>query len=109
MKVVRVHATGDAGALRLEEADVPRPGPGQALLRLEAVGLNYVEIYHRTGLYKLPLPFTPGSEAAGTVEAVGRASPRSGRATGSARRACLAPMPSTRWFRRTAWFRYPTG
>ena len=71
MKVVRVHATGDAGALRLEEADVPRPGPGQALLRLEAVGVNYVEIYHRTGLYKLPLPFTPGSEAAGTVEAVG--------------------------------------
>ena len=50
---------------------MPRPGPGQALLRIEAVGLNFVEIYQRTGLYRLPLPFTAGSEAAGTVEAVG--------------------------------------
>jgi NADPH2:quinone reductase len=57
--------------LSLETAEVPRPGPGEALLRIEAIGLNFVEIYHRTGLYKAPLPFTLGSEAAGTVEAVG--------------------------------------
>jgi len=71
VKVVRVHQPGDAGVLRLEEAEIPRPGPGQALLRIEAIGVNFVEIYQRTGLYKVPLPFTPGSEAAGTVEAVG--------------------------------------
>ena len=71
MKLVRVHAHGGAEVLQVEEAEVPHAGPGQALLRIEAVGVNFIEIYHRTGLYKLPLPFTPGTEAAGTVEAVG--------------------------------------
>ena len=71
MTVVRVHAPGDAGVLRVEEAEVPRPGPGQALVRVEAVGLNFIEIYQRKGLYKVATPYTPGSEAAGTVEAVG--------------------------------------
>ena len=71
MKVVRVHQTGDAGVLRVEEAEIPRPGPGQALLRIEAIGVNFVEIYQRTGLYKVPVPFTLGSEAAGTIDAVG--------------------------------------
>jgi NADPH2:quinone reductase len=51
--------------------DVPTPSPGQALIRMEAVGVNFIEIYHRTGLYKVQLPFTPGTEGAGTVEAVG--------------------------------------
>ena len=71
MRAIRIHATGDAGVLRPEEAEGPRPGPGQALLRIEAAGVNFVEIYQRTGLYKVSLPFTPGTEAAGTVEAVG--------------------------------------
>jgi NADPH2:quinone reductase len=71
VKLVRVHAHGGAEALQVEEAEVPQAGPGQALLRIEAVGVNFIEIYHRTGLYKLPVPFTPGTEAAGTVEAVG--------------------------------------
>lgn len=71
MKAIRIHAPGDAGVLSWEDVDVPRPAPGQALLRIEAVGVNFVEIYQRTGLYQVPLPFTPGSEAAGTVEAVG--------------------------------------
>ena len=71
MKLVRIHDHGDAGVLSLETAEVPRPGPGEALLRIEAIGLNFIEVYHRTGLYKVPLPFTLGSEAAGTVEAVG--------------------------------------
>jgi NADPH:quinone reductase len=71
VKVIRVHTFGDPDALRAEEAEVPRPGPGQALVRIEASGVNFVEIYQRTGQYKASLPFTPGAEAAGTVEAVG--------------------------------------
>jgi NADPH:quinone reductase len=71
VRLVRVHAHGGAEVLQVEEAEVPHAGPGQALLRIEAVGVNFIEIYHRTGLYKLPVPFTPGTEAAGTVEAVG--------------------------------------
>jgi NADPH:quinone reductase len=71
VKVTRVHALGGPEVLQVEEAEVPHPGPGQALLRIEAVGVNFVEIYHRTGLYKVPVPFTLGAEAAGTVEAVG--------------------------------------
>ena len=71
MKLVRVHAHGGAEVLLVEEAEVPSAGPGQALLRIEAVGVNFIEVYHRTGLYKMPLPFTLGTEAAGTVEAVG--------------------------------------
>lgn len=71
MKAIRIHAHGDADALAHEDAEVPRPAAGQALLRIEAAGVNFLEIYHRTGLYPVPLPFTLGSEAAGTVEAVG--------------------------------------
>ncbi|HEX8693697.1 MAG TPA: quinone oxidoreductase [Longimicrobium sp.] len=71
MKAIRVHETGDAGVLRLEEVPDPRPGPGQALVRVEAAGLNFIEVYQRRGLYPMPLPYTPGSEGAGTVAAVG--------------------------------------
>jgi NADPH2:quinone reductase len=71
VKTIRINALGEPDVLRLEEATVPTPGPGQALLRIEAVGVNFIEIYQRTGLYPRPLPFTPGTEAAGTVEAVG--------------------------------------
>lgn len=71
MKAIRIHETGDAGVLRLEEIPVPTAGPGQVLLRVEAAGVNFIEIYQRTGLYKTALPATPGTEAAGTVEAIG--------------------------------------
>ena len=71
MKVIRVHTHGGPEVLQVEEAEVPQPGPGQALLRIEAVGVNFVETYHRTGLYKMSVPFILGAEAAGTVEAVG--------------------------------------
>jgi NADPH2:quinone reductase len=71
VKVIRVSAHGGPEVLQVEEADIPHAGPGQALLRIEAVGVNFVEVYHRTGLYKMSVPFTLGSEAAGTVEAVG--------------------------------------
>jgi NADPH:quinone reductase len=71
MKIIRVHAYGGPEVLRVEEAEVPEPGSGQALVRIEAVGVNFMEIYQRTGHYKVAPPFTPGTEAAGTVEAVG--------------------------------------
>lgn len=71
MKAIRVHEIGGPENLRYEEVATPSPGPGQALVRVQAVGLNFIDVYHRTGLYKLPLPFTPGMEAAGVVDAVG--------------------------------------
>jgi NADPH:quinone reductase len=71
MQAIRVSTTGGPDVLRLETVDRPAPGPGEALVRLEAIGVNFIDVYHRTGLYKMPLPFTPGSEGAGVIEAVG--------------------------------------
>jgi NADPH2:quinone reductase len=71
MKAIRVHATGGPDVLRLDDVPEPEPGPGEALVRMEATGVNFIEIYQRRGQYVLPLPFTPGSEGAGTVVAVG--------------------------------------
>lgn len=71
MRAVRIHTTGGADALRVEDVPVPRPGPGQALVRVEAAGVNFIDVYKRTGLYPVPLPATLGEEGAGTVEAVG--------------------------------------
>jgi len=70
MKAVRLYETGDVGVLRYEDAPVPTPGPGQALVRLRASGVNFVDIYQRTGLNPLPLPAVLGGEGAGVVEAV---------------------------------------
>ena len=71
MKAIRVHELGGPEVMRLEELADPAPGPGEALVRVEAAGVNYIDTYHRTGLYPKELPFTPGLEGAGTVEAVG--------------------------------------
>jgi NADPH2:quinone reductase len=71
MRAVRVHEYGGPEAMRVETVEVPRPGPGEALVRLEAAGVNFIDVYKRTGLYKVPLPSTPGEEGAGTVAAVG--------------------------------------
>lgn len=69
---IRIHQTGGPEQMRWEEVTVATPGPGQALLRQTAVGLNYIDVYHRTGLYPVPsLPSVLGLEAAGVVEAVG--------------------------------------
>jgi len=68
---IRAHETGGPDVLKWEEVEVGDPGPGQVKLRQEAVGLNYVDVYHRTGLYPQPLPFIPGVEGAGLVEALG--------------------------------------
>lgn len=72
MKAVRVHSPGGPEVLQFEDIPDPVPAEGQAVVRIEAVGVNFIDVYHRTGLYKVPsLPFTLGQEAAGTVEAVG--------------------------------------
>ena len=71
MHAIRVHKTGGPEALAYESVDSLAPAANEALVRIEAAGLNYIDIYHRTGLYDMPLPFTPGLEAAGVVEAVG--------------------------------------
>ena len=71
VKAIRIHAFGGPEVMRWEDVDPGRPGPGQALVRQRAIGFNFIDTYHRTGLYPNPLPFTPGSEGAGEVLAVG--------------------------------------
>jgi len=68
---IRINETGGPEVLRWEEVDVGEPGAGQVRLRQEAAGLNYIDVYHRVGLYPQPLPFTPGVEGAGVIEAAG--------------------------------------
>ena len=68
---MRIHDTGGPEVLKWEEIDVPAPGPGEARVRQTAVGLNFIDVYHRTGLYPLELPSTIGMEGAGVVEEVG--------------------------------------
>lgn len=71
MKAIRVHATGGPEVLRVEDIPTPTPQPGEVLIRVEAAGVNFIDIYQRSGAYKLATPFTPGQEAAGTVATVG--------------------------------------
>jgi NADPH2:quinone reductase len=71
MQAIRLHQPGAADEMRVEQVPVPQPGPGQALVRLEAAGVNFIDVYKRTGLYTVPLPATLGEEGAGTVVAVG--------------------------------------
>lgn len=68
---IRFSATGSPDVLRLESVDIPAPGVGEVLLRHTAVGVNFIDTYHRSGLYPLPLPSGLGMEAAGVVEAIG--------------------------------------
>ncbi|MDH4381067.1 MAG: quinone oxidoreductase [Gammaproteobacteria bacterium] len=69
---IRIHQTGGPEVLRWEAIEIPAPGVGEVLLRQTAVGLNYIDVYFRTGLYAAPtMPFIPGLEGAGVVEAVG--------------------------------------
>ncbi|MEI7643157.1 MAG: quinone oxidoreductase [Chloroflexales bacterium] len=71
IKAIRIHETGGPEVMCYEDVPTPEPGPGQVRVRVAAAGLNYIEIYHRTGLYPQPQPFTPGGEFAGTVDALG--------------------------------------
>jgi NADPH2:quinone reductase len=71
MKAIRVEKTGGPEVLRLADQPEPRPGPGQLLVRVEAAGVNFIDVYHRTGFYPSTLPLVPGLEGAGVVAAVG--------------------------------------
>ena len=71
MYAVQIHETGSPEVLSYDEIPQPEPDAGQVRVKIDAVGVNFVDIYHRTGLYQRPLPFIPGSEAAGVVDAIG--------------------------------------
>src|SRR3954470_9680084 len=71
MKSIQVKETGGPETMELVDVPTPSPGPKQALVRIAATGVNFIDIYFRIGLYKADLPITLGSEAAGTVESVG--------------------------------------
>ena len=71
-KAIRIHQTGGPEVLQMEEVTVDAPGKGQVKIRHRAIGLNFIEIYFRKGVYPAPLPFIPGNEGAGDVIAVGK-------------------------------------
>ena len=71
MKTIRIHGFGGPEVLSLDDLPLPEPGPGQARIKLAAVGVNFIDTYHRKGLYPGQLPFTLGQEGAGVVDAVG--------------------------------------
>ncbi len=71
MKAIQIRVTGGPEVLELVELPIPQPGPGQVLIRIEAIGVNFIELYFRKGQYKAALPMIPGSEAAGTIEEMG--------------------------------------
>jgi NADPH2:quinone reductase len=71
VKAIRIHRTGGPEVLRVEDIELPAPGPGEVVLRQSFVGLNFIDCYQRAGLYEVPLPAVLGSEAAGVVERVG--------------------------------------
>jgi NADPH2:quinone reductase len=71
MKAIQILETGGPEVLQLADLPIPHPGPGQVLIRVEATGVNFIEVYFRKGQYKASFPLTPGSEASGTVEELG--------------------------------------
>ena len=70
-QAIRIHRNGGPEVLQWETVDVGEPGPGEVRIRHTAIGLNFIDIYERTGLYQSALPMIPGREAAGVIEAVG--------------------------------------
>ena len=71
MRAIRVQEVGDPDVLQCVNLPTPEPGPGEARVKMEVAGVNFIDTYHRRGWYPLPLPFTPGVEGAGIVDAVG--------------------------------------
>ncbi len=71
MKAIRIHHPGGPEALTYEDIHIPEPKAGEARVKIEAIGLNYIDVYQRTGLYPIPTPFTLGMEGAGVVDAIG--------------------------------------
>ena len=72
MKAIRIHEFGNADVLKYEDTEKPEPKENEARVKLEAIGVNFIDIYHRTGLYPNRLPFIPGMEGAGIVDKAGR-------------------------------------
>src|SRR3954453_3938964 len=72
MRAIKVHETGGPERLRVEDIPEPTPGPGEVLVDVEAIGVNFIEIYQREGMYPMQRRFPPGAEAAGTVRALGQ-------------------------------------
>lgn len=70
MHAIRVEQYGNPDVLLYKEIPIPEPKPNEALIKLHAIGVNFIDVYHRTGLYPIPLPFTLGQEGAGVVEAL---------------------------------------
>lgn len=70
MKAIRIHEHGGPEVLKLDDIPVPEPGPGTVRIKVEAAGLNFIDIYQRAGQYKVPLPYTPGMEASGIIDTV---------------------------------------
>ena len=71
VRAIRLQAQGGPEVMQLQTIDVPAPGPGQALVRHTAIGVNYIDVYHRSGLYPMPVPMGCGTEGAGVIEALG--------------------------------------
>jgi NADPH:quinone reductase len=71
MKAIRIHSHGEADVLQRDSLNTPKPEPGHVTVKIEAAGINFIDIYQRRGLYKVPLPYTLGLEGAGTVSQVG--------------------------------------
>src|SRR5438309_608227 len=71
MLAIRVHEHGGPEALRYEDVPAPSPGPGEMRIHVEAAGVNFIDVYHRKGLYPVERPYTPGGEAAGVVHEIG--------------------------------------
>ncbi len=112
MKAIRVREFGLPEVLKLEDVPDIAPGPNQVLVKVKAAGVNPVDAYVRTGTYarKPALPYTPGSDAAGLVETLGRASPRWPWASASISRERLrVHTPRRPCARRTRCIDFPTG
>ena len=109
MKAIRIEQCGGPEILKLVDVPAPEPGKGEARIKLDAIGLNFIDVYHRTGLYAQKLPFTPGSEAAGVVDAVGpgtsdvRPGERVAYATGSGSYAEMAVLPAWKLVKLPDW------
>src|SRR5207237_10354659 len=71
MKAIRIHNHGGADVLTYEDIPIPEAKAGEARVKIEAIGVNFIDVYHRTGLYPMKTPFTLGVEGAGIVDAVG--------------------------------------
>ena len=94
IKAVVVHEVGGPGVMHIEEVEMPKPGPGEALVRNHAIGLNFIDTYFRSGAYAPPhLPFIPGNEGAGEVIEIGKGVKRSRSAIASPTSAISAATP----------------